>query len=104
MYEKEFKLKLNGQEQTLLLRPLSGAYIGKFYKVISRLSQAEGKTDKDFLSLLDEDTMTTLHSLVMATMRKSYPDKYKDEDLDELVSQHIMLFIEPLMKLNMPQQ
>jgi hypothetical protein len=95
---------LNGKEEKLVLKPLSGKYIGRFYKVLNALSQAEGKDEKQFLSVLDEELTTTLHSLIIATLERSYPNKYTPEDLDDIASKHLLTFIQPIISVNMPEQ
>lgn len=104
MFEKEFTIKLNGVEEKLTLKPLTGKYIGKFYKVLGGFSKAEGKDEKEFLSLIDEEILTSLHTLAVVTLEKSYPARWTPEDLDSLVSRHLLLFLEPVIKLNTPQE
>jgi hypothetical protein len=104
MYEQDFTIKINGKDEQFTLKPLTGRYIGKFYKVLGALSKAKDGDESNTASVFDDDTITTLHGLIMATIQVSYPTKYTPEDLDVMVSKHILVFLEPLMKLNMPQQ
>ncbi len=92
IYTQEVKIN----DQLYKLRPLCGRFLPKFFAVVKKF---EG-VDKDNASIpFDEETIEKLHELGLETFKKSYPNT-KEEELDEFVSQNLMLLIDPLMKLH----
>jgi hypothetical protein len=100
IYTKE--VTINGQ--TYKIRPLSGRFLPKFYKVIGKLSEgnADGKQDVNPTKLFeDAEAMEALHTIGLETLKKSYPET-KVEQLDEFVSQNLLKMLEVLIQVNMP--
>lgn len=102
IYKKTVTVKVNGQDQTYELKPLSGRFLPKLYNIIQKLN---GKsTEEEILDNLDEQTVQNLHSIIYETLASSYPDMAKDgkkDDLDRFVSQNLPQFIGPIVQVNM---
>ena len=98
IYTKEVKVG----ELTYKLRPLSGRFLPKLYAIINKFENMDekDKTSSAAFKLLDEDSITKLHELLLETFKKSYPNE-NVEKLEEFVSQNLLQLFEPLMQVNM---
>jgi hypothetical protein len=88
-----------GNTNTFTIRPLSGRWLPKLYRVLKKLSP-ENKDDTTNLKNIDEEAMGELHELVFETMKKSYP-KEDTTILDEFCAQNLMSLVQPLVEVNM---
>lgn len=98
IYSKE--IEIDGL--TYKLRPLSGRFLPKLYAIISKfegVKEGEDNTEAAF-KLLDEDSISKLHELMLETFKKSYP-KEDPEKLDEFISQNMLKLFGPLMEVNL---
>ena len=104
---KEFKVA----DKDLRLRPLSGRFIKPFYTIMEALSSKdmqddslseEAKNELMLKKLGSDGVSEKLHLLAFETMKKSYP-KENIEGIEDFVSANLMSFIDPLLKLNLPQ-
>lgn len=100
IYTHEVELKVGDNTYKYKLRPLSGRYLPKFYKIISKTQELNLEDDKEMFKLLDEETISILHELSLKTLQKSYSD-VDEETLDEFVSQNLLQMMEGLIKVNM---
>jgi hypothetical protein len=89
-----------GNKSTYELSPLSGEYLEDLYSVMDAF-QGAGDNEKGILKVLGTKTVEQLHRLVFATLLASYPNEDKAK-LNQFVSQNLMKFIEPIVKVNMP--
>jgi len=88
-----------GNKSTYEISPLTGEYLEDLYSVMDAF-QGAGE-DKDVLKVLGSDAVAKLHKIVFATLIQSYPNEDKAK-LNQFVSQNLMKFIEPIVKVNMP--
>lgn len=89
-----------GNTDKYTLRPLCGRFMPKLYGVIKKFDKgkdADGNIDN---SKLDESAMGDIHSLLLETFKKSYPDE-KEELLDEFCSQNLMKLLDGLIEVNL---
>ena len=97
IYAHEFEL----EGLKYKLRPVSGKHIGLLIKVVGKFENNEEFKISD----LDEETVTSLHTLVLETFLASYPEKRDNpqqlQQLDQFVSQKLFKLIEPVFKVNM---
>lgn len=99
IYKKNVEITdANGSKDVYTLRPLSGRFLPKLYRVIKKMSPDDGKefSVKD----LDEEVLGDLHEIALETFKKSYPAQEVDV-LDQWVAQNLMLLIEPLLEVNL---
>ena len=89
-----------GNKNVYEVGPLSGEYLEDLYSVMDAF-QGAGEDDKEVLKVLGTDAVAKLHKLVFATLIQSYPSEDKAK-LNQFVSQNLMKFIEPIVKVNMP--
>ena len=94
------EVEINGTQYKL--KPLSGRFMPKFFKVLKALEKAS-KSEDEFVQHLDEEAMGHAHELVLETFKKSYPQE-KVEQLDEFVSQHLNELLPALAEVNMHDQ
>ncbi len=90
----------SGNKTTYELSPLSGEYLEDLYSVMDAF-QGAGDNEKDMLKILGSKTVEKLHRLVFTTLLNSYPNEDKVK-LNMFVSQNLMKFIGPIVKVNMP--
>lgn len=101
LYEEKVELvDRAGNKNTYTISPLPGEYLEDLYYVIDKF-QSAGEKDSEILKALTTDTSNKLHKLVMATLLQSYPNEDKDK-LNKFVSQNLLKFVEPIIKVNMP--
>jgi len=89
-----------GNKNTYEIAPLSGEYLEDLYSVMDAF-QGTGDKDKDILKVLSSDVVAKLHKIVFATLIQSYPNEDKVK-LNQFVSQNLITFVEPIVKVNMP--
>jgi len=98
IYRKEVKIKdNNGDEQVYNLRPLSGRFLPKLYKVLKAMNA--NKDEENPIDAFEEDVVDALFTVVLETMKASYPDR-KVEELDMFVSQNLLKLMVPIIELN----
>jgi hypothetical protein len=106
IYTKAITIKTAGGDREFKLRPLSGRHLPKLYKVMKvfmaedvdeRLPEAE--KNRQFFDKLAEDTIVDLHSMLVETLVKSYPQDSKEE-IDEFVSQNLIALLPALIEVN----
>jgi DNA-binding ferritin-like protein (Dps family) len=90
----------NGNKEVYEISPLSGEYLEDLYSVMEAF-QGAGDDEKEILKVLGTSVVNKLHNLVLATLLQSYPNEDKAK-LNQFVSQNLMKFIEPIIKVNMP--
>jgi len=90
----------NGNKEVYEISPLSGEYLEDLYSVMEAF-QGAGDDEKEILKVLGTSVVKKLHNLVLATLLQSYPNEDKAK-LNQFVSQNLMKFIEPIIKVNMP--
>lgn len=95
IYTKEVDIK----GKKLEFRPLSGRYLPKLYAVMSEVEKNKDKDGNIGVQAFSEDTMSKLHTLVLETLKKSYPDE-EESILDEFASQNLMHLLQPLIEVN----
>lgn len=102
IFKKEVEVETKAGKKTYVLLPLRGRYYPKFISVAGRFSNLkEDATPQEVMSVLDENTIETLHSLVYETLKVSMKvDKNEEEELDYFVSQNLFSFIKPLIEVN----
>lgn len=94
-----------GNKNTYEIGPLTGEYLEDLFTVIDAFQKVEGKTDTDVIKILGSDIVRKLHNIVYASLAQSYPEQAKDKvKLSQFVSLHLIKFIEPVMKANIPQE
>lgn len=96
VYTKE--VVINGQSYRL--RPLSGRYLPKLYRIISAMQEYKDDSSKMFG---DVTLVEDLHTLIFETFTKSYPNESK-EILDEFITQNFIKLVEVVISVNMPKQ
>ena len=89
-----------GKKDVYDISPLPGEYLEDLYYVMDKF-QGAGEDEKEILKVLGTDAVKRLHKLVFATLEISYPNQDK-KLLNQFVSQNLMKFIEPIIKVNMP--
>jgi hypothetical protein len=106
IYTKAITLKTTGGDREFKLRPLSGKHLPKLYKVMKIFmgqEETEGLTEAEknqkFFDKLNEETIADLHSMLVETFVKSYPQDSKDE-IDEFVSQNLIALMPALIEVN----
>lgn len=99
----------SGSKDVYELSPLTGEYLEDLYYVIDKFQEATKGTDEaeeedndKMLAVLGSNVSGKLHNLVMVSLILSYPDVDK-KVMSQFVSQNLMKFMEPLIKVNMPQ-
>ena len=95
MFSKE--VEIDGVQYKL--RPLSGRFIGKLYSVMKDFNVSKNMKEEDAIDAISGEAMEKLHLLAFETFKKSYPDK-NEEELDEWVTQNLMLLIAPIFEIN----
>jgi len=90
-----------GNKEVYDISPLPGAYLEDLYAVLDAL-QGVGEDSDKVLKVLGTSVSGKLHKLVFATLKQSYPDQ-DDKKLNQFVTQNLMKFIEPIIKVNMPK-
>jgi len=97
VYKKDIVVKINGEDVTYSLLPLSGRFLPKLMGLASSKKQdADGNVD------FNDKDFAIFHELIMETMKYSYDIK-SDSDISELdlfVSQNLMVFIPVLFEVN----
>jgi len=124
---KPAKVELGGdgeERDVFTLYPLGYEYMPKIFKLLksttSLASSMKGVTlDTDLselskeqmdtlFSLFDEETITLIGELTMATLRASYPDQFKDdagrEKMKKFVAANLFELFTPIIELNMPTE
>ena len=96
IYKEEVDIKGTKYE----LRPLNGRFLPKLYAIMGKFNDMK---EEEGSFPLDEEATAKLHEIAFQTFKKSYPNK-SDEELDEFVSQNLLLLIEPLIKVNIGEQ
>jgi hypothetical protein len=91
----EVPIVVNGKEDKYIIRPLNGEYFSEMFSLVDKIKDTD-KIDTD------PETIKLLHKLVFQSLKDSYPEQ-KDEDLNKFTTQHLFKFIEPLVKINIPQ-
>jgi len=89
-----------GNKSMYEISPLSGEFLEDLYSVMDAF-QGAGDNEKEILKVLGTATVAKLHRLVFGTLIQSYPNEDKAK-LNQFVSQNLMKFIEPIVKVNMP--
>jgi hypothetical protein len=92
----------NGTKNTYELSPLTGEHLENLYYVIEKFQGNETDKESDILKVLGTDVTKKLHGLVVASLQANYGD-VDVKKLDQFVSQNLMKFVEPLIKVNVPQ-
>lgn len=96
----------NGNVIVYELSPLKGQHLEGLFSSMKKFDEAtkgnEGEVDQSaILDLLGSDVSGTLHSLVLESLKSSYPDEDVDK-LNAFAAQNLVSFIGPLMTANMP--
>jgi len=93
----------SGNKEVYELSPLTGEYLEDLFSVLDALQSSfkEEKKDEEVLKLLGSPVSKKLHRLIYSSLEQSYPNINKQQ-LNQFVSQNLMKFIEPIIKLNMP--
>ena len=92
----------NGDKDVYEVSPLTGEYLEDLYYVMDKF-QGAGENEKEILKALGTDAVTKLHKLIFASLAGNYPDIDKVA-LNQFVSQNLMKFIEPVIRVNVPAQ
>lgn len=103
LYKEEVEVKTKKGVKKFTLLPLSGRFYGKLMTVAGKfMNKKADDSPEDFFKDVDEQTFSDLHLLVFETLRHSMKveDKNDLEQLDLFVSQNLMQFIGPLIKVN----
>jgi len=93
---KKEKLMIDNVEYDIL--PLTGEHLSDLYLVMGAFDKAKD-SNEEILKALGTDASTKLHKLAVATLKVSYPDK-DDVLLSQFVSQNLLKFLEPIVKVN----
>lgn len=93
------EVEINGDKY--ILQPLGGEYIPVVYRILNKGKTVvkDDEDDDSILEALDDDMMRDLHTVGLATFKKSYPN-IPEEKLDSFVSQNIMKLMPVLIKVN----
>lgn len=98
----------SGNKDVYEIGPLTGEYLGDLYYIIDKFQEASNGIEEEstegndkMLKVLGSDVSKKLHNLVFQSLIMSYPDANKTE-MSQFVSQNLMKFMEPLIKINMP--
>lgn len=97
VYKKDVVVKINGEEQSYSLLPLSGRFLPKLMGLAgSKQADSEGNVS------FEEKDFSTFHELTMETLKFSYKidDSKELEELDLFVSQNLMVFVPVLFAVN----
>ena len=88
------------------IRPLSGRFLPRFYKVAKAMEAAKkaaGDSEEGFLEHLTEELVGDIHVLCLQTMVSSYPDM-SSEQVDAFVSQNLWSIFSELVAVNTKQK
>lgn len=106
IFTKEVEIESVSGKMKLKLRPLSGRFLPKLYKILkvfqTDMGEDDRKTDissQEFLKKLSEDVISDLHLISLETLKKSYPSA-NESDLDEFVSQNLMSLFPAIVEVN----
>lgn len=91
----------NGNKDVYEVSPLTGEYLEDLYYVMEKFQDA-GEDEKAILKALGTDAVKKLHGLVYASLEGNYPNVDKKQ-LNQFISQNLMTFIGPVIKVNVPQ-
>ena len=97
-------ITLNGTSYEL--RPLSGRFLPKLYRVLSsaKVEEREDMTDEErgkaFLDSMSAQDIADLHEVVLETFKRSYPNQDKDV-LEDFVSQNLMTLFGAVVEVNL---
>lgn len=107
IYAKTVKITTEAGEKEILMRPLSGRYLPKLYKVMTAFMDTDDsdvlsdkEKTKQFLEKLDSETLLNIHEMLVETLSKSYPDE-KKENIDEFVSKYLFKLFPHLIEVNL---
>ena len=104
LVEKVEIVNRKGDKEVYELAPLSGEYLEDLYYVVEKFQKAS-KQEGDTMKVLGTDAVRKLHSLIYATLAQSYPEMAKEKQkLSQFVTQNLMQFIEPVLKINLPKE
>jgi len=87
-------------EDTFVLKPLGVQHMKDFFRLMKKFEGA--KTEGDFLKNIDDQTSETISSLVMATLKKSYPD-VAVEKLEEFGMRNFSTILQAIFEINLEQ-
>ena len=96
IYTKE--IELNGDKYQI--KPLSGRFLPKLYKVMGEFEKHKGKDDNVSMEALSEEVIKDLHILATETFKASYPNT-KAEEIEAFVSQNLLQLLEGLIEVNL---
>lgn len=93
----------NGQaitidEDTFVIKPLGVSHMKDFFKLMRKFDGA--KKEEDFLRNLDDETSDTISRIIMATLKKSYPE-IAQEKLEEFGMKNFGVILPAIFEVNM---
>lgn len=106
VYTKKVTIETRMGPQEIEFRPLPGSYYPMFMEVVTKM-MAEASPDmdadnidvKEVVKMLDSQTVSKLHTLVLQSLLRVYKDVPK-EQLEEFVSQNLFVLMDPLLEVN----
>lgn len=100
---KTTEIEIEGEKYEL--KPLTGKYLPQIYSIVQKMQEAnpDGKEDANTLAAFDKQTVEDLHEVCLETMKKSYPSQ-DTKELEDWVSQNMLLLIEGVFTVNLGSQ
>ena len=85
-------------EDDFIIKPLGMKHMKSFFKLMKKFDGAKGNSD--FVKALDEDTTEVIEKLLMATLKKSYPE-VDEEKLSEFGMKNFGELLPAIFEVNM---
>jgi len=96
--ETEVVIINEGKEEKYKIRPLNGEYFSEMFGIIEKMKDS---SDTESLKA-DPETIKLLHKLITVSLKESYPNIVQT-DLERFVTQNMFKFVEPMIRVNIPQ-
>ena len=90
-----------GNKDVYEIAPVTGDYLEDLYFIMNKF-QTAGEDEIALMAALGTEAAGKLHRIIFATLKQSYPEQDAIK-LNQFVSQNLMKFIEPVMKVNLPK-
>jgi hypothetical protein len=102
------EVEINGQKYNL--KPLPGKYLPTLYSLLGKFTPKESKEGEEVKEVdtgselfKDKEAVAEIYEMVFETLKISYPSEPVDK-LALFASQNLLKFLEPLIKINLPQK
>ena len=93
---------VDGDKDVFVLQPLPYKFLADLFSMFTKFSGLDEKmSNEDLMKRFDKETVSGMTELIMATLKRSYPDVPEDK-LGSFCSAHFMDLFQAVVEVNMP--